>query len=921
MHQKKVLIVEDDAVISGFIEKKLQEMGCEIVGIAINANDAIAMAQEHRPQVILMDVILEGEGDGIYAVEQITKTLDVPVVYLTSSTDEQSISRLMKTDPNGFILKPFDERILFSAIQVAVYRHKTRKELFSTKELLRTTIESIDDLVFSLDQNGLFTHNLSGDKHALDYFQPEKILGKTVSEVFPSDVALTLKKSIQWSKDFKKPSFCDFKIEKNGQQFWFNAQITLRKDEQGNILGFTLVISDVTESKNMYQELLVSQEKLSEAQNIARLGSCDVFFKESKIVYNDLFFTILGVKDRESLQHFDEEKFIMLIHPEDRSRYKLLKKQILEDHKTGFTTDHRIVDPQGNVKHIHAIGQIKYDQNNEPERMIMTIQDVTWQKTNEKLRHDVELAKKTTEVKQKFFARLSHEIRNPISGITGLLHLLENTELDDKQKEYIQALKISSDTLMNLLGNVLDFTRIESGMMKVKHVDFALPALAKNLYTFFTPRALEKNITFRYSVQEDMPNRIITDENKLIQILSNLLSNAFKFTHEGVVEFRVKYKDYRNQNLTLRVEVDDTGIGIDPSGMDKLFKDFSQIDNQAVLAEKGSGLGLAICKQLVELLNGTIGVENKNEKGALFWFEIPAMVDMEEKQEITEVPKEQPVSREKLNCSVLLVEDMAINQKVLRLMLEEMGCKVTIASNGQEAIELYRETAVNAFDIFAKIHYDIILMDHIMPVMDGVTALKKLKKDYQDLPPVIILTADESFAQNNEYQEKGFDDCLIKPVSLEELYQKCKEHLQKRAPLAPKEKLELFTIADVDKKPVVNTNTLDLIVSHARQNNFNIDLLFESFIDDMERIYEQTLSAIEVNDYNALKLIVMTIKGLSGNIGASQVHATAKLMDRYIRNEQYEEAVSLFPVLTEKYSIFKNTIESDYMKSLAQQKP
>ncbi len=334
---------------------------------------------------------------------------------------------------------------------------------------------------------------------------------------------------------------------------------------------------------------------------------------------------------------------------------------------------------------------------------------------------------------------------------------------------------------------------------------------------------------------------------------------------------------------------------------------------------KGSGLGLSICRQLVSLMGGEISVRSdEKKKGATFWFNLPVLIaaDQSSAEEIKTGQKEP--QQEKLNCSVLLVEDMLVNQKVIKLILEGMGCKVAVASNGQQAIDMFRETEVNAFNIFGRIHYDIILIDHMMPLMDGLTALKILKKDFNKLPPVIVLTADESFAQNDKYLDTGFDDCIIKPVKTAELYHKVKELTGKTKSRLFIEKLEIFTLESVEEKPVINASTLDLIMKNARQNNFNIEVLFESFFEDMERIYDQTLSAIEMNDNNALMLIVMTVKGLSGNMGASQLHLVAKMMDRYIRNDQFEEAMALLPLLTEKYTIFKSTVESKYLKSVAE---
>jgi PAS domain S-box-containing protein len=917
MTEKKVLIVEDDALISNFIQIKLEEMGYSVPSKARTGIQAIEMAQLHEPDLILMDVKLEGEMDGIQAVEEITRNLDIPVIFLTASSDEYTIKRLMKTEPHGFIIKPFDDRILSSAIHIAVFRHRMKKELTDIKEMLRTTIQSIDDMVFSLDINGIFTHNHSGDKYNIQVFKSENIIGKNFKQIFPAAIAKKLYNAFQWVVDYKKAYAVEISLEENESIHWFNCKFTQCKDVNGNISGITLVVSDITENKNMYQELVVSQEKLSEAHNIARLGSCDILFREKKMIYNELFFEILGIHDQQTINSFDDDKMLELIHPLDKIRYKLVKKQVFDEKKKDYNIDFRIIHSDGDIRYIHLVGQVKYDLNDEAVRLINTIQDMTWQKNNEKLRHDVELAQKTAQMKQQFLARLSHEIRNPLSGITGLLHLIEKTNLDEKQTDYIQALKSSSDSLLVLLNDVLDYTKIESGMMKVKPVDFDIRKTIKNLYTFFLPSSLDKNLDFKYYIKQDIPDKLVADENKLVQVISNFISNAFKFTNEGHVFVNISSTAHptTSEGLMLKVEVEDTGIGIKEKDKLNLFREFSQIDTANLKKPIGTGLGLSICKQLIELMGGEIGVESQgDEKGSTFWFTLPVLVAHDQlTPESSNVNG--TVTGEKLDCSVLLVEDMLVNQKVIKIMLEDMGCKVSIAANGQQAVEMFRETTVNAFDIFGRIHYDIILMDHIMPVMDGVTAIKKLRNDYGKIPPVILLTADETFAHNEGYLDKGFDDCIIKPIKVQELYTRIKTLIKLNEAKQSTLRLEMHSPDDIEKKPVINPNTLEIIMRHATKNNFNIGLLFESFIEDMDRIHDQSLSAIEMNDMNSLKLIVLTVKGLSGNIGASQVHATAKLMDQYIRNDEFDEAAALLPLLTEKYHLFKNKIEHEYLSS------
>ncbi len=910
MVKQKVLIVEDDMIIANFIKSKLEDMGFDVLDKIRTGEEALEKTSRLCPDLILMDVILPGKIDGINCIEQIRKYLDVPVVYLTASSDSETIERLMKTEPNGFLIKPFDERVLASAIQIAIFRHKTKKELLQAKETLRTTIESIDDMVFGLDTEGKFVQTFQKEKYErFRCFHHVKIFGKKIQDVFPSKISEGMMRCIKRVLESQKTQNFEFSLLHENNLFWFNAKFTIRKNEKSMVEGLTMVVSDITSDKVIHDELVVSQEKLTEAQDIAKLGNCDVYFHEKQYVYNDIFFDILDIQTPGEKNAFTEESMMQIIHPDDRNRYRMYREKLISDQRKNFSIDFRIIDKRSQVRYIHSAGKIFYDDENQPTRMIMTIQDVSWQKNNEKIIHDMEIARKTTDMKQRFFAKLSHEIRNPIGGIVGLLHLIEKTDLSETQKDYIEALKTSSDTLLSLVNDVLDFTKIESGMMKVKNATFNIREIIKNLSTFFSAKVDQTNIEVSFQIDDRIPYYITADENKIVQVISNFYTNAIKFTNKGYIKIIANLLQQKNDGFILEIKVEDTGIGITDDDQQKLFQEFAQLENQNTGAFKGTGLGLSISKQLVELMEGKIFLESESGKGSTFGFHVP--VKNADPQHIKDHAAEIPQNKQ-LNLSVLLVEDMKVNQKVMKLMLEEIGCKVNLASNGAEAIEMLKESNVNAFDIFPDMHYDVILMDHLMPFMDGVTALHQLKKDHEHLPVIIVLTADESFAHDNKYRREGFDDCLIKPVKPNHLTEILSAWKKKISAGTDHQKLKLFTRQDINAKPVINQNTINHILKTAQESKFDVHELFASFMEDMEVIYEKTLSALEMNDYNALNLIVLSIKGLSGNIGASQLHATAKLIDRYLRNNQLEEAKNLIPFLAEKYAVFKSKIESEF---------
>jgi signal transduction histidine kinase/ActR/RegA family two-component response regulator len=374
----------------------------------------------------------------------------------------------------------------------------------------------------------------------------------------------------------------------------------------------------------------------------------------------------------------------------------------------------------------------------------------------------IKARKETTRaaMKSEFMAVMAHEIRTPLHQMVGYLDLLVSSNLSADQLDFLKQVQSSSSMLMSIINDLLDYSKLECGQVQIESVAFALEGLVEGCLAFVKPIAERKLLTLHCHFADNLPMKLVGDPNRVRQILLNLLSNAMKFTDAGSVSVSVSSVERDNKSQRLRFEVIDTGIGIDPLEQEVVFDKYRQANASVARHFGGTGLGLAICKGLSELMGGFIGLESELGKGTKMFLEIPFQLtdpcrdpcDLEENG-----------SADSTSCPlrILVAEDNKINQKVVRSMLERLGHQVTIADNGQVALERLQQA-----------NFDLVLMDVQMPVMDGVECTKRIRSATTKetaMIPVIGLTASFQNADLEYYLELGMNACLGKPLRLEQL--------------------------------------------------------------------------------------------------------------------------------------------------------
>lgn len=693
-----------------------------------------------------------------------------------------------------------------------------------------------------------------------------------------------------WIKKYKKAF--------NGETLHFQHKLKINKDNyvwrdvfinpviqpDNHIEEVSVIAHDITEKHIANQALIESEEKF---RNIFESFQ-DIYFRcdlKGKIIIvspsieeivNDKTENILG---KNILSYFQSDIKIEIIL-EELFIHKRVKN--FEGHlKSKFNKKMRFL---GNIRLV--------EKNGNPIAIEGVARDITQLKnTNEALIRAKELAESSLEIKEKFLANMSHEIRTPMNGIIGMIDLVSSTKLNKEQFGYIKTLKKSSDTLLEILNGILELSKIEAGKMELKKKPISIISTFEKLYDLYVQQALSNNIRLFYHLGDDLPEVLMIDETRLLQVLSNLTSNALKFSKNmGSINISLKLLKKKNNLYKFKVQIKDEGIGIEKKQIKNLFINFNQLDNSITKNYAGTGLGLAISKELVKYMNGNIGVTSTPGFGSTFWFTFEAEIPKDKSDIISKEKSLGKINKQFIDTkpSILIVDDNKINRIVAGQILSKSGCIVDLAEDGFEAIAKVKERT-----------YNIIFMDIQMPIMDGVQTANEIKTlKIKNTPPIIAMTAYSMEEDKTKFLSQGLDDYIAKPIKATTFINKVKEHTTFKV---KNEKVSIF--GEIPQKLMINQNRLNRLFKYGGKELVNS--ILEDFKIETSEIISNCFSHYENNQIDEIRKKLHTLKGSAGTLGIEKIEYLTISLEKQLKNSDISHLKKQLKTIEKSFEEFK----------------
>jgi len=555
-------------------------------------------------------------------------------------------------------------------------------------------------------------------------------------------------------------------LDRKGNAYWHNLAARASRGSDGRIVRVTGATHQVheliaarelaeragQELKISFDRLQVSEQRYAAIEAAGQIGLADINFDDDTAYVSAVTADWHGLPRGQMLR---SARAILgaKVHPDDlRHIQNLLEGTAAED---VVLTKIRLVDASGGWVWHRYMAKIIRDEQRNIRRVIVATQDIN------ELVTAVEAADQANRVKSEFLANMSHEIRTPMNGVNGMAQLLLRTELTDKQRRYAETIMSSSNALLSLINDILDLSKIESGLLRLDEDWHDLDSIAQAAAAAVQGVALQKNVEIVVAVAPSASRLVKCDADRVRQVLINLIGNAVKFTDVGEVRLEI---EMRGANL-FWFGIRDTGPGIPTSQLDLIFERFRQVDGSSTRRHGGTGLGLSICKELVELMEGEIGVDSTLGQGSCFWFAVALEAQAQTREAVCTLPGNVAATDASLGAMrVLVAEDNEVNQLVIREALDALGVKnITMAGNGRDAIECLHAAA-----------FDLVLMDIHMPIMPGDEAIRAIRASgaaFADVP-IFVITASAMKGRREDYIACGADEYLSKPIDLAEFEEK-----------------------------------------------------------------------------------------------------------------------------------------------------
>ncbi len=762
-----------------------------------------------------------------------------------------------------------------------------------TRQLLRAVEQSPVSIVIT-DRNGLIEYVNPRFTQVTGY-GPEETIGCNPrilkSEQTPRETYDDLWRTLLAGKEWRGV-LCNRR--KNGQLFWEDASISPIFDEQGVITHFLAVKEDISTRKRDEDALRQSLALLGLTGHIGRIGGWSWDVQSRSFNWTDEVFRI---HDLSPGKPPDPRSSLNFYTPESRPLILAAIQAALEDGRP-WDLEVELCTAAGRMVWVRAQGRAERDPlTGRSIRLYGVLQDITEQRAvkaqleeyqlhleevvkrrTADLASALEAAKIADKVKDSFLANVSHELRTPLNAVIGLTALALKNCSDDRQREYLEKVNSSGETLLAIINDLLDLSKIATGEMHFEALPFRLRETVARVLSSIGHRAAEKGLRLVSLVDDHLPGVLVGDPLRIEQILLNLLNNAIKFTEQGEVDLRIRLGEQDGQRVSVLIEVEDSGIGMREEDLAKIYQPFVQADPSITRKHGGTGLGLAICKRLAEGMGGRIAVSSRVGRGTCFSLVLWLGLSDEGESPSAEAPLPDLPTRYH-DARVLVVDDQPLNREIVVELLATVGIVPRLAENGKEALEIVRSGRPGDFDL--------LLMDIQMPVMDGLTATRKIR----ELPgfaalPIVAMTAHSMVHEKQVFLEAGMmNDHLGKPFSMNHFFLLLAKWLPQRVASAVAADSAAETPSGQVLPYIAGVDSVEALDRFAG-NRERYRHWLRQFVDESVNFLPTVERHLDAGDRKRARQTAHAFKGRVGMLGLRELHGLAGALERMILEQQ-----------------------------------